>query len=102
MAQVLASARGRRRRQLVLAPDQQSPPKTVAGFNVYGDDIGGFSEDDEELCETFAAKAPIVVFERPVLLGGVRAVENLSKAMESRSVIEQAKGVLMSTASHRC
>jgi GAF domain-containing protein len=74
-----------------------SGAKTVAGFNVYGDVIGGFSDADEQLCEAFAAQASIVVSNAQSYWAVFELSENLSKAMESRAVIEQAKGILMST-----
>ena len=70
---------------------------TFGGFNLYGKLVGGFSNDDEQLCQAFAAQASIVVSNAHSYWSVFELSENLSKAMETRAVIEQAKGVLMST-----
>ena len=70
---------------------------TFGGFNIYGKLVGGFSDDDEQLCQAFAAQASIVVSNAHSYWSVFELSENLSKAMETRAVIEQAKGVLMST-----
>ncbi len=70
---------------------------TVAGFNIYGDVVGGFSDDDEQLSQAFAAQASIVVSNAQAYWTAFDLSRNLTKAMETRAVIEQAKGVLMST-----
>ncbi len=49
-----------------------------------------------EMCETFAAQASIVVSNAQSYWAAFELSENLAKAMESRAVIEQAKGILMS------
>jgi len=70
---------------------------TFGGFNIYGKSVGGFSDDDEQLCQAFAAQASIVVSNAHSYWSVFELSQNLSKAMETRAVIEQAKGVLMST-----
>ena len=70
---------------------------TFGGLNVYGELVAGFSDDDEQLWQAFAAQASIVVSNAQAYWSVFELSENLSKAMESRAVIEQAKGVLMST-----
>jgi GAF domain-containing protein len=67
------------------------------GFNVYGSVAAGFTDDDEQLCQAFAAQASIVVSNAQAYWASLELSRNLSKAMESRGVIEQAKGILMST-----
>ena len=72
-------------------------PGTYGGFNVYGAVVEGFSDEDEQLCRAFAAQASIVVANVQAYWSAMDLSRNLTKAMESRAVIEQAKGVLMST-----
>ena len=70
---------------------------TVAGFNVYGAEPDGFTEDDERLCEAFAAQAAIVVSNAHAYWKALALAHNLSTAMDSRAVIEQAKGVMIAS-----
>jgi hypothetical protein len=70
---------------------------TSGGFNVYGSVSAGFSDNDEHLCQAFAAQASIVVSNAQAYWASLELSANLSKAMESRAVIEQAKGILMTT-----
>lgn len=70
---------------------------TVGGFNVYGGEQGGFTPEDEQLCRSFANQASVVVSNVQAYWAAFDLSNNLSKAMESRATIEQAKGILMST-----
>jgi GAF domain-containing protein len=70
---------------------------TRGGFNVYGTVAGGFTDDDERLAQAFATQASIVVSNVQADWASLELSRNLSRAMESRAVIEQAKGILMST-----
>ncbi len=67
------------------------------GFNIYASVPAGFTDDDEQLCEAFATQASIVVSNVQAYWASLELSRNLSKAMQSRGVIEQAKGILMST-----
>jgi GAF domain-containing protein len=67
------------------------------GFNIYGSVRAGFTDDDEQLCQTFATHASIVVSNVQAYWASLELSRNLSRAMESRGVIEQAKGILMSS-----
>jgi GAF domain-containing protein len=78
-------------------PLRLSRDNTWGGFNLYGAVAGGFSDDDEQLCQAFATQASIVVSNVQAYWGSLELSANLSQAMESRAVIEQAKGILMST-----
>jgi hypothetical protein len=73
-----------------------SPTTTPGEFNVYGSVVAGFSDDDKQLCETFASQASIVASNLQAYWASLELSRNLSRAMESRAVIEQA-GILMST-----
>ena len=96
MAQVLRQRPEQWRAQFAVGPARRGRPRHVAGLNIYGDVVGGFSDDDEQLSQAFAAQASTVVSNAQAY-GRVRLSRNLATAMESRAVIEQAKGVLMST-----
>ena len=84
-------------RSSLSVPLTLSRDDTWGGFNVYGTVTAGFSEEDEQLCQAFATQASIVVSNVQAYWASLELSTNLAKAMESRAVIEQAKGVLMST-----
>ena len=67
------------------------------GLNVYGQVLGAFSDADEELGSMFAEQASIIVANTRAYWAAFEMTRNLTAAMESREVIEQAKGVLMVT-----
>jgi ANTAR domain len=56
-----------------------------------------FTEADEQLCQAFTTQASIVVSNVQAYWASLELSRNLSRAMESRGVIEQAKGILMAT-----
>ena len=91
-----ASARANGIRSSLSMPIAVSHHGTVAGINLYGHATGGFGEADEQLCQAFVAQASVVVSNAQSYWGVFELSKNLSKAMESRAVIEQAKGVLLS------
>ena len=95
--QFSASARANGIHSSLSVPIAVSAPDTFAGFNVYGNALGGFSDADEQLCQAFAAQASIVVANAQAYWAAFELSQNMAKAMESRAVIEQAKGVLIST-----
>jgi GAF domain-containing protein len=65
------------------------------GFNLYGSVRASFTEADEQLCQAFATQASIVVSNVQAYWASLELSRNLGRAMESRGVIEQAKGILM-------
>jgi GAF domain-containing protein len=78
-------------------PLSLSGDDTWGGFNVYAGVAAGFTDLDEELCLAFATQASIVVSNVQAYWASLELSRNLSRAMESRAVIEQAKGILMSS-----
>ena len=84
-------------RSSLSVPLRLSHDDTWGGLNMYGSVIAGFSGDDEELCQAFATQASIVVSNVQAYWASLEMSTNLTKAMKSRAVIEQAKGVVMST-----
>ncbi len=75
---------------LVLAGDARA-----GGLNIYGQPAGAFSADDEQLAKAFATQASAVVSNVQAYWSAFEMTRNLTRAMESRAVIEQAKGVLI-------
>jgi GAF domain-containing protein len=67
------------------------------GLNIYGDHANGFSESDEQVAAVFAAHASIVVANARAYWAAFELTQHLTAAMETRAVIEQAKGMLMTT-----
>jgi len=70
------------------------------GINVYGDVEAAFSAHDEQLVESFADQAAIVVSNAVAYWTMFDLSRNLTAAIEHRGVIEQAKGIVM--AAERC
>jgi GAF domain-containing protein len=92
-----ASARAHGVKSSLSTPLSLAGAETFGGFNVYGEVPGGFGEEDEELCRAFAGQASIVVSNAQAYWAAFELSHNLNRAMLTRAVIEQAKGVLMSS-----
>ncbi|MGK5111252.1 MULTISPECIES: ANTAR domain-containing protein [unclassified Geodermatophilus] len=67
----------------------------AAGLNVYARVAEAFTADDRAALAAFAAYAGAALTNLDALQDARDLADNLEKAMESRSVIEQAKGVLI-------
>jgi GAF domain-containing protein len=67
----------------------------AAGLNVYAPTVGAFTEEDRQAVVRFADFAAVALTNIDALQDARELAENLRKAMEFRSVIEQAKGILM-------
>lgn len=67
----------------------------TAGLNVYAPVARAFTDDDRHAIITFAAHAGAVLTNMDALQCARDLAENLREAMSFRSVIEQAKGILM-------
>ena len=72
-----------------------SAPPARGGLNMYGDQPGAFTDHDQGLATGFAAQASIVVANAHAYWAAFDATRNLTVALESRAVIEQAKGILI-------
>jgi GAF domain-containing protein len=75
---------------LELAGDER-----VGGLNIYGQPASAFCADDEQLAMAFANQASVVVSNVQAYWSAFEMTRNLTRSMESRAVIEQAKGVLI-------
>jgi GAF domain-containing protein len=76
------------------------PQRILGGINVYRFDEGVLDEDAEKTLQAFAAYAAVALANHSLYASSMALNGNLQVAMQSRAVIEQAKGVLV--ASLRC
>jgi transcriptional regulator with GAF, ATPase, and Fis domain len=67
----------------------------LGAMNLYGRVVDGFGDADEEIGRDLAAAAAAVVSNVSAYWTTFELSQNLSDAMKSRAVIEQAKGMLM-------
>jgi GAF domain-containing protein len=67
----------------------------VGALNLYSCRVDGFCDDDVEIGLTFATQAAIVLANSQAYWDAHQLGEDLLQAMQSRAVIEQAKGILM-------
>jgi GAF domain-containing protein len=72
----------------------------VGALNFYARSRAAFSEDDVHLALQFASQAAIVLANSQAYWDAHQLGEDMAQAMNSRAVIEQAKGILM--AAQRC
>ncbi|MDQ3641161.1 MAG: GAF and ANTAR domain-containing protein [Actinomycetota bacterium] len=68
---------------------------SVGAMNLYARTLKGFSDEDEALGCDLAAAAAIVLANATAYWDSRHLAEQLTEAMQSRAVIEQAKGMLM-------
>ena len=66
-----------------------------AGLNVYAPTVEAFTDDDRRAIARFADFAAVALTNMDTLRDAQERAENLRLAMEFRSVIEQAKGILI-------
>jgi GAF domain-containing protein len=66
-----------------------------AALNMYGATVGAFDDEAVELAVSFAGYAGVALANMHLYESTRTLAEQLQTAMESRAVIEQAKGVLM-------
>jgi GAF domain-containing protein len=69
--------------------------KGVGALNLYGSQVAGFSEEDERLGMELATAASVVLANVVAYQEAYEMGQQLSEAIRSRAVIEQAKGMLM-------
>jgi len=73
--------------------------RTIGALNLYSSAGRPFDESSRELAQTFAAYAAVAVANAGVYASTAELARNLQRALDSRAVIDQAKGILM--ARHR-
>jgi GAF domain-containing protein len=69
--------------------------RTIGALNLYGRDADAFDATAAELATAFASYAAVAVANAGVYSSTVTLAGNLQRALDSRAVIDQAKGVLM-------
>lgn len=74
-----------------------SRDETVGALNFYSRTRAAFGPDQADLATAFAAQAAIVIGNANAYWSARALTEQLTQALETRVVIEQAKGLLMST-----
>lgn len=71
------------------------PDPISAGLNLYSGEREGFSEQDLELARALAAYAAVALANTHLFESQKRVAEHLERALATRGVIDQAKGILM-------
>lgn len=79
----------------VLAIPLAGNDKAVGALNLYARTSDAFDEDTQTVARNFAANAAIALVNIELYEGSRKLNDQLSEAMNSRAVIEQAKGILM-------
>jgi GAF domain-containing protein len=72
----------------------------AGALNLYSRTLGGFTAADEEPGTLLASAAAIVLVNASAYWQATQLSEQLTHAMQSRAVIEQAKGILMARSPH--
>jgi GAF domain-containing protein len=70
--------------------------KVAGALNVYATESGAFDDDAITLAQTFAGYAAVALANVHLYETQATLAAHMQKAMESRAVIEQAKGIIMS------
>jgi GAF domain-containing protein len=71
--------------------------EAVGALNLYAREAGSFTEREEEIVAALAVPAAALVGNSQAYWGAFELGQQLSNALETRPVIEQAKGILMAT-----
>jgi GAF domain-containing protein len=87
-----AARRGVRHTMSIGLPVQR---QTIGALNMYGTDDTPFDEATQELASAFASYAAVAVANAGVYATTATLAANLQRALDSRAVIDQAKGILM-------
>lgn len=66
----------------------------IGALNLYRDEPGDFDDDDARLAQAFADVAAIGILQERKVTRAERRAEQLQHALDSRVVIEQAKGII--------
>jgi GAF domain-containing protein len=69
--------------------------QVIGALNLYAEDLAVFDSATEVIAERFGAYAAVAIANAHLLLSASELADQMAQAMESRAVIEQAKGVLM-------
>ena len=69
--------------------------RTIGALNVYGTGDAAFDDTTRELATAFASYAAVALANADLYASTASLAANLQRALESRAVIDQAKGILM-------
>ncbi|MCU1688545.1 MAG: hypothetical protein JWN61_665 [Pseudonocardiales bacterium] len=69
--------------------------QVIGALNIYGTRTDAFEDADTDLARAFAGYAAIALHNAQVFAASAALASQMSDAMASRAVIEQAKGILM-------
>lgn len=69
----------------------------IGALNLYATELAAFTDADERAASAFAQQAAIALANARAYWEAHDLSENLTEAMRSRAVIEQAKGIIMAT-----
>ena len=69
--------------------------QTIGALNIYGDTEAAFDEGTRELATGFASYAAVALANAGVYASTATLAANLQRALQSRGVIDQAKGILI-------
>jgi GAF domain-containing protein len=70
---------------------------TIGAMNLYAESEGAFDSEDQRIGLLFASQAAFLLANAQAYWDARTLSENLEQAMQSRSTIEQAKGIIIST-----
>jgi GAF domain-containing protein len=90
----------RRGVRCVLAVGLPIPQRIIGALNVYGGGDAPFDDDAVQVAQTFAGYAAVALANAALYNTTAELAQHLQQAMQSRGVIEQAKGILMGR--HHC
>src|SRR4051812_27386455 len=68
--------------------------QVIGALNFYSPDLNPFAEDDVELASKFGDYAAVTVAHTTLYMSANNLAEQMAHAMQSRAIIEQAKGIL--------
>src|SRR3954453_13766073 len=71
------------------------PQRTVGALNLYGTGRAAFDQEAVELAETFASYAAVAIANAALYSSTPSLAPQMQTAMQSRAVIDQAKGIIM-------
>jgi AmiR/NasT family two-component response regulator len=69
--------------------------QAIGALNLYSKRTNTFDDDSRSLGKLFASQASVAISNAQVYDAAIRLAEQLKKAVESREVIGEAKGILM-------
>ena len=79
----------------VLGTPLEVKGRIMGALNLYGESPEAFVDEDVELAALLATHAAVVLTNAQAFESANREAEHLAKALESRGVIERAKGILI-------